>query len=97
VARGAHCAALVAASVALAIANSRCAGHGLEEIPAVDVRGRIRRLMLATTLVCAVPATTYWLARKAWMPELTRFAWLAWIVVGFAFTYSNYLTSLAKT
>ena len=37
---------------------------------------------------------TYWFARKAWMPELTRFAWLAWIVVGFAFTYGNYLTSL---
>jgi hypothetical protein len=92
-----HCAALVAASVALAIANSLLRGHGLEEIPAVDVAVESGGLMLATTLVCAVPATTYWLARKAWMPELTRFAWLAWIVVGFAFTYSNYLTSLAKT
>ena len=52
--------------------------------------------MLVTAFVCAVPATGYWIARKTWMPELTRFAWLAWIVVGFAFTYGNYLTSLAK-
>jgi hypothetical protein len=29
------------------------------------------------------------------MPELTRFVWLAWIVVGFALTYGNYLSSLA--
>jgi hypothetical protein len=31
------------------------------------------------------------------MPELTRFVWLAWIVVGFALTYDNYLGSLAPT
>jgi hypothetical protein len=41
-----------------------------------------------------VPAASYWLARKAWMPELTRFVWLAWIIVGFALTYGNYLSSL---
>ena len=29
------------------------------------------------------------------MPELTRFVWLVWIVVGFAFTYGNYLTTLS--
>jgi hypothetical protein len=49
-----------------------------------------------TTAVCAVPAGSYWLARKAWMPELTRFVWLVWIVVGFAFTYGNYLSSLSQ-
>ena len=37
------------------------------------------------------------LAERCLQPaELTRFAWLAWIVVGFAFTYGNYLTRLAK-
>ena len=46
--------------------------------------------------VCAVPAAGYWVTRKAWMPELTRFVWLAWIVVGFALTYGNYLSSLAR-
>jgi hypothetical protein len=92
-----QCAALVAASIALAIANSLLRGRGLEDIPAVDVAIESGALMLVTAFVCAVPATGYWIARKAWMPELTRFAWLAWIVVGFAFTYGNYLTSLAKT
>jgi hypothetical protein len=43
-----------------------------------------------------VPAISYWVTRKAWMPELTRFVWLAWIVVGFALTYGNYLSSLAR-
>jgi hypothetical protein len=91
-----HCAALVAASVALAIANALLRGRGLEEIPAVDVAIESGVLVLVTAFVCAVPAASYWLARKAWMPELTRFAWLAWIVVGFAFTYGNYLTNLGK-
>jgi hypothetical protein len=92
-----HCAALVAASVALAIANSLLRGRGIEDIPAVDVAVESGVLMLVTVFVCAVPATGYWIARKTWMPELTRFAWLAWIVAGFAFTYGNYLKSLAKT
>jgi hypothetical protein len=91
-----HCAALVVASVALAVANALLRGRGLEDIPAVDVAMQSGLLMVVTAFVCAVPATGYWIARKAWMPELTRFAWLAWIVVGFAFTYGNYLTSLAK-
>ncbi len=52
-------------------------------------------LMLVTALVCAIPAVSYWIARRAWMPELTRFVWLVWIVVGFALTYGNYLTSLS--
>jgi hypothetical protein len=91
-----HWAALVAASVALAVANSLLRGRGLEDIPAIDVAVESALLMFVTALVCAVPATSYWIARKTWMPELTRFVWLVWIVVGFAFTYSNYLTSLAK-
>jgi hypothetical protein len=91
-----QCAALVAASVALAIANALLRGRGIEDIPAVDVAVESALLMLVTAFVCAVPATSYWIARKAWMPDLTRFAWLAWIVVGFAFTYGNYLTRLAK-
>ena len=53
-------------------------------------------MLCITGLVCAIPATTYWLAHKHWMPELTRFVWLVWIVVGFAFTYGNFLTSLNR-
>lgn len=88
--------ALVAASFGLGIANSLLRGRGLEEIPAVEVAAESGLVLLATALVCAVPAVSYWVARKAWMPELTRFAWLAWIVVGFALTYGNYLTSLSR-
>lgn len=87
-------AALVTASVSLAIANSLLRGRGLEEIPAVDVATDSGLLLLVTTIVCAVPAASYWLTRKAWMPELTRFVWLAWIVVGFALTYGTYLSSI---
>jgi hypothetical protein len=90
-------AALIAASVALAVANSLLRGRGLEEIPAVEVVAESGLLLLVTALVCAVPAVGYWLTRKAWMPELTRFVWLAWIVVGFALTYGNYLGSLDPT
>ncbi|HJR71903.1 MAG TPA: hypothetical protein VKA43_17800 [Gammaproteobacteria bacterium] len=86
--------ALVAASVSLAIANALLRGRGIEEIPAVDIATDSVLLLLVTTIVCAVPAASYWLMRKAWMPELTRFVWLAWIVVGFALTYGNYLSSL---
>jgi hypothetical protein len=85
---------LIAASVALAIANSLLRGSGLEEIPAVEVAAESGLLLFVTMTVCAVPAVGYWMARKAWMPELTRFVWLAWIVVGFALTYGNYLGSL---
>lgn len=86
--------ALVAASVSLAVANAVLRGRGLEEVPAVDIVTDSGLLLLVTTIVCAVPAASYWLTRKAWMPELTRFVWLAWIVVGFALTYGNYLSSL---
>jgi hypothetical protein len=88
--------ALVAASVSLAVANSLLRGHRLEEIPAVDVAADSGLLLLVTTIVCAIPAAGYWVTRKAWMPELTRFVWLAWIVVGFALTYGNYLSSLTS-
>jgi hypothetical protein len=91
-----HWAALVVASVLLAIANSLLRGRGIEQIPAVEVALESTLLLSITALVCAVPATSYWIARKAWMPELTRFVWLVWLVVGFAFTYGNYLTSLGK-
>lgn len=86
--------ALVAASAALAACNSVLRGRGIEEIPALEVASESGLLLLVTLLVCAVPAGSYWFARKAWMPELTRFVWLTWLVVGFAFTYGNYLGSL---
>jgi hypothetical protein len=86
--------ALAAASISLAVANAVLRGRGLEEVPAVDIVTDSGLLLLVTTIVCAVPAASYWLTRKAWMPELTRFVWLAWIVVGFALTYGNYLSSL---
>jgi hypothetical protein len=89
--------ALIAASIALAIANSLLRGSGLEEIPAVEVARESGLLLFITMTVCAVPAMGYWMTRKAWMPELTRFVWLAWLVVGFALTYGNYLGSLEPT
>ena len=88
--------ALLVASGALGIANSLLRGRALEEIPVFEVAAGSGLLLGITALVCAVPAATYWLTRKTWMPELTRFAWLAWIVVGFALTYGNYLSSLAQ-
>ena len=83
--------ALTGASVLLAIVNALLRGLGLEEIPAVDVAIQSALLLTVTALICGVPALSYWLARKSWMPELTRFAWLVWIVVSFAFTYGSYL------
>jgi hypothetical protein len=82
--------------LALGIANSLLRGSGLEEIPAVEVAAESGLILVLTALVCAVPAISYWLTRKAWMPELTRFVWLAWIVVSFALTYGNYLSSLGR-
>ena len=87
--------ALIAASLALGVANSLLRGSALEEMPALEVAAESVLLLAVTALVCAVPAGGYWLTRKAWMPELTRFVWLAWIIVGFALTYGNYLSSLA--
>jgi hypothetical protein len=88
--------ALGAASAALAAANAIFRGRRLEEIPALEVASESGLLLLATLLVCAIPAGSYWFARRAWMPELTRFVWLAWLVVGFAFTYGNYLGSFTR-
>jgi len=87
---------LIAASLALGVANSLLRGRGLEEVPAFEVAAASGLLLLVTALVCAVPAVVYWVNRKAWMPELTRFTWLVWIVVSFALTYGNYLSSLAR-
>jgi hypothetical protein len=87
--------ALVSASLALGVANSVMQGRALEELPAVEVAAESGLLLVVTALVCAVPAGGYWLTRKEWMPELTRFVWLAWIIIGFALTYGNYLRSLA--
>src|SRR6185503_5600464 len=89
--------ALSAASLGVGVANSLLQGRGLEELPAIEVAAESALLMAMTALVCVVPAGAYWVTRKAWMPELTRFVWLAWIVVGFALTYGNYLSSLAPT
>ncbi len=88
--------ALIAASIALGVANSLLRGRGLEELPALEVAAESGLLLAVTAVVCAVPAAAYWFTRKAWMPELTRFVWLAWIVIGFALTYGNYLTSLSR-
>jgi hypothetical protein len=87
--------ALIAASVGLAVGNSLLRGAALEQIPAAEVAGEALLLLGVTVVVSAVPAATYWLLRKSWMPELTRLVWLAWMVIGFAFTYGNYLSRLA--
>jgi hypothetical protein len=88
--------ALAIASVALAIINALLRGSAIAQIPAVQVLAESALVIAITALVCAVPATSYWLVRKAWMPELTRFVWLVWLVVGFAFTYGNYLNSFGS-
>ena len=88
-------AALIAASVGLAVGNSLLRGAALEQIPATEVASESLLLLGVTAVVSAVPAASYWLVRKSWMPELTRLVWLAWIVIGFAFTYGNYLTARA--
>ncbi|HET7607318.1 MAG TPA: hypothetical protein VFL84_01465, partial [Gammaproteobacteria bacterium] len=86
---------LIAASLGLGAANALLRGRAIEDLPAVEVAAESGLLMAMTALICVVPAGAYWVMRKAWMPELTRFVWLAWIVVGFALTYGNYLSSLA--
>lgn len=88
--------ALVTASIVLAGVNSMLRGVDLAAIPALQVLIESSFLLGTTVLVCAIPATTYWLTHKHWMPELTRFAWLVWLVVGFAFTYGNFLTGLDR-
>jgi hypothetical protein len=89
--------ALIGASVLLAIGNALLRGSEIAQIPALDVALESALLIVTTAFVCAVPAVSYWLARRAWMPELTRFVWLVWIVVSFAFTYGNYLNHFSET
>jgi hypothetical protein len=86
--------ALVTASLALATVNQLLVGVGLAEMPALHLVGQAGLVLAITALLSSIPAATYWLARKSWMPELTRFVWIVWLVVSFAFTYGNYLLRL---
>lgn len=88
--------ALCCASLLLTTVNAVLRGSGIADVPALEVLGQSSLLLGITAIVCAIPATSYWLAHKHWMPELTRFVWLVWIVVGFALTYSNFLGSLRR-
>ena len=86
--------ALVTASLALGVVNELLVGVGLTKMPAVQVVSQAGLVLAITAVISGIPAATYWLARRTWMPELTRFVWMVWLVVGFAFTYGNYLLSL---
>ena len=88
--------ALVCASVLVAAMNELLRGSAIAAVPALQVLSEATLLLGVTAMVSCIPAATYWLARKAWMPELTRFVWLVWLVVGFAFTYGNFLLSLER-
>ncbi len=87
---------LVAASAVLALVNGVLRGSSLSAVPAASVLVETLMLLAVTAAVCAIPAAGYWLARRSWMPGLTRIVWLAWLVVGFAFTYGNFLMSLNR-
>jgi hypothetical protein len=86
--------ALVAASILLALVNALLRGDDIANLPAIKVASESTLVLGVTFAVGAVPAAIYWFAHKHWMPELTRFVWLVWMVVGFAFTYGNILTSI---
>ena len=86
--------ALGLASVVLSMVNAILQGSGIADVPAMAVMLQSVLIIATTSAVCSVPAITYWVAHKHWMPELTQFVWLVWIVVAFAFTYGNFLTSL---
>ena len=88
--------ALVAASIVLALLNALLRGDDLSNLPAIKVASESTLVLAVTFAVGAVPAAIYWLAHRNWMPELTRFVWLVWMVVGFTFTYGNILTSLRR-
>lgn len=88
---------LVVASILLAVTNQLIAGSALDAIPALGIFQWAGLLLGITATVAAIPAASYWLMRHRWMPELTRFVWIIWIVVGFAFTYGNYLTRLSDS
>lgn len=86
--------ALVAASVAVGVLNAVLRGSLITDVPAATVALESVTLLAITALVATIPALSYWLARRSWMPGLTRFVWLVWLIVGFAFTYGNFLMSL---
>jgi hypothetical protein len=86
---------LICASLLLAALNAVLRGGRPAEVPATEVMMGSAELIAVTAIVAAVPTASYWLARRHWMPELTRFVWLVWLVVGFAFSYGNFLKSLA--
>lgn len=88
--------ALVCASLVLALVNELLRGSALIQVPAIHILTEAVMVLVITVLVSSIPAATYWLARKTWMPELTRLVWMVWLVVGFAFTYGNFLTSLER-
>jgi hypothetical protein len=89
--------ALVSASLVLALIDALLHGNAVTRVPAVQVLGEASLLLGITSLVCSIPATTYWLARRNWMPELTRIVWLVWLLVAFALVYGNVLTILSRT
>ena len=86
--------ALIGCSIALAVINQLLSGTDLELILATSVLFKTALLLLTTLSVSALPAAGYWYLKRQWMPELTQFVWIAWLITGFAMTYSNYLISL---
>ncbi len=86
--------ALGIATFALAMTNAVLGGNGLTQVPALPVLLQSLVILAITGSVASIPAGTYWLAHRHWMPELTRFVWLVWLVVGFAFSYGNILAGL---
>ena len=91
-----HWVALAGATAALSVLNATLQGAALPDVPAAAIVADALLLLGVTALVCAIPTAAYWLARRSWMPELTRFVWLVWLVVGFTFTYGNYLKHLDR-
>jgi hypothetical protein len=85
---------LVAASLAVGVLNSVLRGSTLAEVPAATVAVQTAELLAVTAGVAAIPALSYWYARRSSMPGIAGFVWLVWLVVGFAFTYGNYLLRL---
>lgn len=87
--------ALVAASLALATVNAMLRGDALPDVRAAAVLVQCVLILAATAAVSAVPAAAYWWAHRTWMPELGRFVWLVWLVIGFAASYGTYLKRVA--
>ncbi|HEX7081772.1 MAG TPA: hypothetical protein VF329_12230 [Gammaproteobacteria bacterium] len=89
-----HIAALAASTAVLAVLNRGLRVGALGDVRLVAAAADALLLLGATAAVCAIPAAAYWLVKRAWLPELTRFVWLVWLVVGFTFTYGSYLERL---